>query len=248
MLRFILLSSLLITYSSGVGAQEASTLPADSTVVKNIDTTAKKESPQKSDQKVPISFRFNGISLSADIFGLAYSLMSDYTSSEIAVEFNIGNRIYPIIEVGYGWCDTTDDTNGIHYKTAAPYYKAGVNYNFSTTRANPNPRYSIYGLARCGWTRCKYNVKTPPITDPVWGGSTALDLKDVTGEAIWAEVGVGIKVKITDYFHMGWSVRYLMRIDQEKGKHSQMWYIPGYGINSSTTFGGTYSLIFDIPF
>ena len=93
----------------------------------------------------------------------------------------------------------------------------------------------------------RYDVNTPPITDPVWGGEVALDLKDVEGSCLWGEVGAGIKVRIVKGFHMGWSIRYKARITEKQAENSRMWYIPGYGINQSTCFGGTYSLIYDIP-
>ena len=47
---------------------------------------------------------------------------------------------------------------------------------------------------------------------------------------------------------MGWSVRYKLRLKQENGTNSRMWYTPGFGINKSNGFSGTYNLIFDIPF
>lgn len=201
--------------------------------------------PQEEEKKLDFSFR--SIAVSADVFGFAYSLLEEFTSSEFAVEANFGNRIYPIAEVGLGWCSTTDETTGIEYKTNAPYYRVGVNYNFSTTNEKPNPNYGIFGIARFAWTSCEYDVTTPPIIDPVWGGTAALDLNGVKGTATWAEIGVGVRVKIAKNFHMGWSIRYKARISQEKTSNSQMWYIPGYGINKSTCFGGTYNLIYEIP-
>ena len=201
--------------------------------------------PQEEEKKLDFSFR--SIAVSADVFGFAYSLLEEFTSSEFAVEANFGNRIYPIAEVGLGWCSTTDETTGIEYKTNAPYYRVGVNYNFSTTNEKPNPNYGIFGIDRFAWTSCEYDVTTPPIIDPVWGGTAALDLNGVKGTATWAEIGVGVRVKIAKNFHMGWSIRYKARISQEKASNSQMWYIPGYGINKSTCFGGTYNLIYEIP-
>ena len=190
---------------------------------------------------------FKGIGFSADIFGCAASLVSEYISTEVAVEGNFGNRLYPIVEVGYGWCNTTDETTGIRYRANAPYYKVGFNYNFFTKKEKPNPKHYIYGLVRLGWSNFKYDVATPPITDPVWGGEVALDLKDINGSCLWGEVGAGIKVNIAKGFHMGWSVRYKVRFTEKVGKNSKMWYIPGYGTNATNVFGGTYSLIYDIP-
>lgn len=227
MLRYILLSSIMLFSCTLSQAQKIYSAP--------------KEEEKKLD------FSFKSIAVSADVFGLAYSLLEEFASSEIAVEANFGNRIYPTAEVGLGWCSTTDETTGIRYKTNAPYYRVGINYNFSTTKEKPNPNYGIFGIARFAWTSCEYDVTTPPITDPVWGGNAALDLSGVKGTATWAEVGVGVRVKIAKNFHMGWSIRYKARISQEKASHSQMWYIPGYGINQSTCFGGTYNLIYEIP-
>lgn len=216
-------------------------------LISSLEATAQGKKENKA-EKEPISYSFRSIAVSGDLFGLAYSLIDDYASSEIAIEANFGNRLYPIAEIGYGWCDATDETNGIRYKTNAPYYRVGLNYNFSTTRENPAPDYCIFGIGRIGWTSCKYDVDTPPITDPVWGGSTSLHLSGVKGNAAWAEVGVGIRMKVTKNFHMGWSIRYKARLSQEKAQNSEMWYIPGYGTNKSTGFGGTYNLIYEIPF
>lgn len=219
-----------------------------STLLFSVLTATAQESKKNESEEKPISFSFNGVSVSADVFGLAYSLLGDYKSSEVAVEANFGNRIYPIAEFGYGWCDTTDETTGIRYKTNAPYYRVGFNYNFTTDREKPDPDYSIFAIGRFAWTNCDYDVVTPPIIDPIWGGNAALDLAGVKGCAKWAEIGVAVRVKIAKNFHMGWSIRYKARISQEKASNSQMWYIPGYGINQNTCFGGTYNLIYEIPF
>ena len=192
-------------------------------------------------------FALKGFGLSTDLLGCAYSLIGEGISTEFAAEVNLGNRLYPAVEAGWAWCNTTDASTGIKYNTNAPYYKAGFNYNFMTSRKAPNPKHYIYGLVRVGWTNFKYDVKTPTITDPVWGGTVALDLKDVNGACLWGEIGAGIKVNIVKGFYMGWSVRYRMRFTEKQTENSRMWYIPGYGINQNTSFGGTYSLIYDIP-
>lgn len=222
-LSYILLSSLLL-------------LPSGALAQKTNDTAKKS-----------YDLSFKGFGVSADLFGFAYSLLDDYTSTELALEANFGNRIYPIVEAGMGWCDTTDETTFIHYKTKAPYCRVGINYNFFTNEEKPNPSSYIYGLARIAWSNFEYDVNTPPITDPVWGGQASLALDGVDGSCTWGEIGAGIKVKIAKGFHMGWSVRYKVRIKQENGPNSNMWYIPGYGINKSTCFGGTYNIIYEFP-
>lgn len=209
------------------------------------DAQDKKNDGNNSEYKF---FSFNGIGIQADLFGYVYSLIGEYTYAEGALEMNIGNRLYPIAEVGYGWCNYTDETSRMHYRTASPYYKVGINYNFFTKKDKPDPKNYIYGLARIGWCNFSYDVTTPSITDPVWGGNTALEISNIKGASVWAEVGAGIKAKIAKGFHMGWSIRYKFRLSEKNGTHSRMWYVPGYGLNKRTCFGGSYSLIYDIPF
>lgn len=198
-------------------------------------------------QEKESSFAFKGISLSGDLFGYASSIFDDYTSSEFAVTANFGNRFFPTVEVGYGSTDNTDETTNIYYKSSAPYYRVGLNYNFFHNKKGELKNYRLYGVARYGWTTAKYDVKTPPITDPVWGTSTALDLKDIEAGCSWFELGVGVQVKVWKFVHMGWSIRYKTRLKEGEGKESQIWYIPGYGENKSNRFGGTYNIIFEIP-
>lgn len=192
-------------------------------------------------------FSFKGFSISTDLFGYAYSMIEDYISGEVAIEANFGNKFYPVFEAGYGSSDVTDDIFGIHYKSSAPYYRVGVNYNFTNkTGESPRPNY-IFGAARFGWTRAKYDVSAPPITDPVWGGSVSLDLIDVENYYSWMELGAGVKVKIWKNLNMGWCIRYKVRLNQTSGNNSRIWYVPGFGNSRHTTWGGTYSIIYDIP-
>lgn len=198
------------------------------------------------DEKNPWAIK--GVSLSGDIFGYAYSMLDDYKSVEAALSVNLGNRFFPTVEVGYGSTDNTDETTHIYYKSAAPYYRVGLNYNFLHKKEGALKNYKLLGIARYGWTKTEYDVQTPPITDPVWGGSTAIDLKGVESACSWFELGVGVQVKVWKIFHMGWSIRYKTRLKEGNGPNSEVWYIPGYGENKSSCFGGTYNLIIDIPF
>ena len=105
-------------------------------------TQEKKEKKNKRNKESKESeykfFSFNGVGIQADLFGYIYPLIGEYTYAEGALELNIGNRLYPIAEIGYGWCNYTDETSGMHYNTASPYYKVGFNYNFFTIKPFSN--------------------------------------------------------------------------------------------------------------
>ena len=201
---------------------------------------------KKEDKKETLAFK--GISLSTDIFGYMSSFLDDGMSSEVAIEANLGDRFYPIIEAGYGSIDITDENFGIHYKSAAPYMRAGLNYNFSYEKGKaPRPNY-VYGAMRFGCSKMKYDVSSPPLHDPVWGGEVPYSFKNINGFASWIELGVGVNAKIWKNFRMGWCVRYKARVNATKSHNSKIGYIPGFGTNRHTRFGATYSLIYEIPF
>ncbi len=193
-------------------------------------------------------FAFKGIGVSVDTYGYINTLFDDFVSSEVAIYANLGNRFFPTVEAGYGSTDTTDDLTLISYKSSAPYFRAGLNYNFLYKKKGNLSGYKIFAIARYGWTNVEYDVKCPPITDPVWGDNTELNLTGIKSSCSWFEVGVGVQVKVWKMFHMGWSVRYKTRLKDGKGESSEVWYIPGYGENKSCCFGGTCNLIIDIPF
>ena len=201
---------------------------------------------KKEDKKETLAFK--GISLSTDIFGYMSSFLDDGMSGEVAIEANLGDRFYPIIEAGYGSIDITDENFGIHYKSAAPYMRAGLNYNFSYEKGKaPRPNY-VYGAMRFGCSKMKYDVSSPPLHDPVWGGEVPYSFKNINGFASWIELGVGVNAKIWKNFRMGWCVRYKARVNATKSHNSKIGYIPGFGTNRHTRFGATYSLIYEIPF
>lgn len=223
-LKYIFISSLLLTLPVIATAQE-----------KSATSTIK-------------PWEFKGVSISADLFGYIGRILNDYTSSEVAVSANFGNRFFPVVEIGYGSTDTTDETTRIYYKSSAPYFRAGLDYNFLYKKTGELGNYKILGIVRYGQSTAKYDVTTPPITDPVWGSTTSLTLTDVEAKCSWLEFGVGVQIKVWKNLQMGWSVRFKSTLNDGKGENSQIWYIPGYGENKSGCFGGTYNIIYNIPF
>lgn len=225
-LNYIFLSSLLLI-----------TLPI------TVEAQEKEEQPQES------TFTFNGINLSADILGYLGSFLDDAKSSEVAIEANLGDRFFPTIEAGYASIDFIDENFGIHYKSAAPYFRAGLNYNFSYQKEKKvqRPNY-VYGALRFGWSKMKYDVSSPPIHDPVWGGEVPFSHSDINGFASWVELGVGVNAKIWKNLRMGWCIRYKARLNVINNENAQVGYIPGFGTNRHTRFGATYNIIYEIPF
>lgn len=186
---------------------------------------------------------FGGVQITADVAGAIQRMVSDYGQYEAAVRVNLKERFFPTVELGLGQADKTDDGTDIHYKTTAPYVRVGADYNFLRDLKGGN---RIYAGLRLAATSYKYDVTSPPLTDPVWHESVPFVYKDQKGSMVWGELVGGIEAKIWGCFHLGWTARIRMRASQKKGAVGEAWYVPGFGRNGSTRLAATFNVIFDI--
>lgn len=191
---------------------------------------------------------FQGLFVGADVFGfLNQALGSDIMTTEASVEVNLRNRFFPVVELGYGSIDTTDDETGIYYKTAAPFFRVGMNYNVFYKKPHL-PGYFTVGL-RYGFSSFDYDVKAPELADPNWGHTQVpIDYTGVKSNAGWLELVLGLKTQVYKNFYMGFTVRYRSRLHMTKNENSEPYYIPGYGRGKSNNYGITYNLIYKLPF
>ena len=96
-----------------------------------LPTRLSAQSTQKltDEEKEEIPF-FQGLMVGVDVYGyLNQALGSGARTTEASIEANLLNRFFPVLEVGYGSMDVTDDETNIHFKTSAPFFRIGANYN-----------------------------------------------------------------------------------------------------------------------
>ena len=191
---------------------------------------------------------YQGSFVGLDIFGLGSKVFGgDYTSTEINAEVNLKNRYFPVIEIGYGTIDTTNDETDIHFNTSAPYFRIGANYNVFYKKPHL-PGYFTVGL-RYGYTSFKYDIQAPDLVDPNWGHtSIPFDYKGVKTNVGWIELVLGLKANVFQNFYMGFTARYRSRLSMKKNEYSEPYYIPGYGKGKSSNLGITYNLVYKLPF
>lgn len=208
-------------------------------------TQATPETLDEATMKTPL---LQGIYLGADVFGLANKVLgSDITSAEISAEVNLKNRFFPVAEVGYATIESTGEETDIFYKSSAPYFRVGMNYNVFYKKPHL-PGQLLVGL-RYGYSSFEYDVNAPALTDPNWGHTAVpFAYEGVKSNASWVEICAGLKTQVYKGFHMGFTVRYRSRLSQKTHENSEPYYIPGFGKNGSTSLGLTYNLIYKLPF
>lgn len=202
-----------------------------------------KKMVQETKPELPV---YRGLTVGADIFGIGNRLFGgDALSSEISLDVNLKHRFFPVVEAGYAKMDAYNEDKAIGYKTSAPYFRIGMDYN--TMAKKNSPSYLYVGL-RYGFSSFSYDVDAPDLKDPIWGTPSPFVYNGVKANFSWMEVVVGVKVQIYKRFLMGWSLRYKARFGSESTLYTTPSYVPGYGNNKSTIFGITYNLIYKLPF
>lgn len=198
---------------------------------------------------------YNGVTVSTDIWGLGSKMFgSDFLSVEVAADVSLKNRFFPALEIGYGTTNTSESDKGITYKTSAPFFRIGMNYN---TMYKKREDYFLYVGARYGFSSFNYDVLTfipdngigvPTLIDNDYGGMVEYNHPGLKGSMHWVELLLGVRVTVYKNFKMGWTIRMKNRLTASKSEHGDPWYIPGFGKYGSSNLGITYSLIYKLPF
>ena len=186
---------------------------------------------------------FAGVSISGDVCGAVMAAFCSYGQYEGAVRVNLKNRFFPIAEVGLGRSNYVNDESDNHFRVSAPYFRVGCDYNVLKDKFSGN---RVFVGVRYGYTSFKYDMGGPAIQDPIWGTETPFHFTNISGNAHWGELVVGLETKVWKFFHLGWSARYRMRFSEKQAPMGRAWYLPGFGKNDNSAFGGTFNIIFDI--
>lgn len=199
----------------------------------------KKEARQEADSVA----LFRGIAVSADMVGLVQLAVSDYGQMEAAMRINLKDRYFPVFELGYGKADASDIGTHLSYKTSAPYFKVGLDFNLMR---NKHDDYRVYGGLRYACTFYKFDMQGDGIQDPVWGDDVQFGATGIKANYHWVEGVFGVDAKLFGPVRLGWSVRYRMRVAHNDGTVGNTWYVPGYGKQGGSRLGGTFNVIFEI--
>lgn len=198
---------------------------------------------------------YNGVTVGVN-FGdaLMAAFGQKYGSYDIQADVSLFNWIFPVMEAGLGFVDTTPENKNYTYRVRPSFYaKLGFNYNFLY---KSDPAYQLFLGFRAAFSRFSWAVDNVSITSPYWQESSTFNMRGMKSTAIWGEALAGIKVKIVSGFSLGWSFRWHFPFHIGKGKPKDLpsgidtsalstpWFIPGYGGSSPFCFTLTASWTF----
>lgn len=187
---------------------------------------------------------FRGFAVSFDLVGPAMLALTDRGEYEGALRVNLHDQWFPIFEIGVGRANhENDEVTGITYKTTAPYFRIGMDWNVLKKKHGPNRMYAGF---RYAFTSFNVDIIRENLPDPVWLSQTGFGIKDLSCVMHWAEIVFGIDAKIMGPLHLGWSVRYKRPLYHKNGDIGNIWYVPGFGTGSDDQLAANFNVIIDI--
>ena len=172
-------------------------------------------------------------------------MLSDYGEYEGALRINLHDEWFPVFELGLGHASHVDDeVTNLTYKTTAPYFRLGMDWNIKKQKHGP---YRIYAGFRYAFTNYKCDIlHEKGLEDHVWNTKSDFGTEGISCYQHWLEGVFGIDASIMGPFHLGWTVRYKRRLFHKEGDIGNSWYVPGFGLNDSDNMSVNFNVIIDI--
>jgi hypothetical protein len=187
---------------------------------------------------------FRGFALSFDLVGPAMLMLGDYGHYEGALRVNLHDQWFPVFEMGLGRANhEKDEVTGLTYKTTAPYFRIGMDWNILKNKHQANRLFAGF---RYAFTYYKADIIREDLPDPVWQNKAGFGVSGMSCSQHWLEAVLGLDAKIFGPLHLGWSVRYKRRLIHKEGDIGQTWYVPGFGINGNDNLTVNFNVIIDI--
>lgn len=185
----------------------------------------------------------NGFGVGVDGVGLIMKAAGGrFANMEVIGRLNLLEKYFPICELGIGDCTREGSEMLTKFHTRAPYYRIGMDYNLNKKL---NGNRMLLGL-RYGFSSFGYDYSNPNFVDNVYGSQGSLSFTGLNGNMHWLEFCIGVETRLWSIVRLGFNVRYKGRIYSKFSEHGEPWFVPGYGKNGGTTWGGSVNLMFDI--
>ncbi|MBR1594478.1 MAG: hypothetical protein IJ659_06880 [Alloprevotella sp.] len=183
------------------------------------------------------------LSVGTDLAGAVLAAATAYGSLEGNLRLNLRETYFPTVEAGLGLSDHRNEETQIHYRTRSPYFRLGCDYNFLNDKTSGN---RVFGGLRYGVSPFSYDVDGPALHDAVYHEDVPFSYKGLSAWSHWAEIVGGIEARVWGILHLGWSVRYKLRISESTTTVGHAWYVPGYGKSGGSVMTGTFNVSIDI--
>jgi hypothetical protein len=196
---------------------------------------------QPKDSAEVVNFRPTGVRLGLDLIPLVRGMVDpEFSGWEAAADVDF-HRYFLVGEFGsLALQQTTSDGD---HESKGTYYRFGADVNF--IRNDPDRNAFFFGMR---YARSSFREKlTYAYEDPVWGDGMRTVTID-NGTAGWAEMVMGLKVKIWKEVWLGFTSRYKFALSADGSDQMNPYLVPGYGLAGRRSYWGfNYYIFYRIP-
>lgn len=173
-----------------------------------------------------------GVRVGVDIAGPIHSFFEPTpTWYEVAADIDF-HKFFGVVEIGQGNFNTNETST--EYTSNGFYYRIGVDANFIAK--DPNLNVFFFGLR---YASSIYNEKMSGELPSSGWGTQPIDLEQNNSKASWAEMDIGMRVRLWKSFFAGYTARLkLLKHNTSTENAFQSYYVPGYGKSDRTTSWG----------
>lgn len=213
---------------------------------KNSPVSSKHSSPTAialiSLQTQPTFFR--GWSLGFDVGNAVLASFSGADHYEVMVRANLNERYFPSFELGWERTRLHNEDTHLSYITQAPYFRLGFDYNLNKKSRSLNRMFVGW---RYGFSPFSYDLFGLDVHNSTWNTTLPFRYTALPARMHWGEALFGLEAQIWKFVHLGWSIRYKLRIYEKQAAVGAAWHIPGFGRNREAShWGGNFYLLFDL--
>lgn len=179
----------------------------------------------------PLYPLYNGINIGLNFGDLIFQTFGQkYGSYDAWANVSLYNWIFPTIEIGAGYANSTPKNMNFTYRTSPSLYtKIGLDYNFLY---KSDPAYQVFLGLRAGVSHFSYDVTDITINSEYWGESQTFSMTGLKSTSLYGEVLAGLRVRIVSRFSLGWDVRWHFNFHTSADGVNKHWFVPGFGGSS----------------
>lgn len=194
-------------------------------------------------KKVKEPLQLKGIKFGANIGRFSdFIFKPERLSYEGSFDFNLSNKYYGIIDIGYSENNVIEDN--YHYLSDGYFVKLGLEYNL--LKKYPTDFLGV-GI-KLGRADYNQQAKDVIIETNQWG-TYQTDIASINSKTYWLEASLGVKGEIFKNIYLGWAALVRIKVADGSSNNLQPYDIPGFGNGSKKiNLGANYYIYYQIPF
>lgn len=204
---------------------------------------AQNQNPKDTLKSNTVDF-IDGIRLELDVVPVVTTLLSkgETYSFEGAVQTKIFQKYFPVAEFGFAGAKKLS-TENVNFNTNGVFFRIGNDFSVMKQKEGSNKQNNLFLIGgRLGFSSFNYDLNNIIVRDDYWNESKTYNFSNLKSTKLWFEIAASVRVEIIKNIYMGWTIRNKRMLTNDADGKISPWYVPGFGVNSTSSWGVNYAL------